>query len=192
MNFKFISLMLSIFVLSAVIGQAQLVVTVSPPKIASQKAIVQLTMKNNLTNKVESARAVCFLLDEQGKMVGQATKWVIGQNKTVLEPRGETTFNFVIANSSPFASTNLTAKVSFSHLVLEGGKLANPSKDVTVEQQLALSNQTEPTNNPTVSKPLDNVIASATSRRITIKPPLRTPEAIMVTNLLQPVNPQQH
>ncbi len=174
-------------------AQAQLVVTVSLPKITSQKAIVQLTMKNNLTNKVESARAVCFLLDEQGKMIGQATKWVIGQNKTVLEPKGETTFNFVIANSSPFATTNLTAKVSFSRLVLEGGKLANPSKDVTVEQQLALSNQTEPTNTPTISKPLDGVIASA-SRRVTIKPPTttRTSEAIMVTNLVQPIIPQQN
>ena len=183
--------MLSVFALSVFAGQAQLVVTVSPPKITSQKAIVQLKMKNNLTNKVESARAVCFLLDEQGEMIGQATKWVIGQNKTVLQPKGETTFNFVIASPRPFATSNLTAKVSFSRLVLEGGKLANPSKEVTVEQQLALSNQTVPTNNPTVSKPLDDVIASA-SRRITIKPTPQTSETIMVTNLLQPINPQQH
>lgn len=191
MNVKIPFLILSVFALSIVIGQAQLAVTVSTPKIAGQKAIVQLNMKNNLTNKVESARAVCFLLDEQGKMVGQSTKWVIGQKKTVLEPKGETTFNFVIANSSTFATTNLTAKVSFSRLVLEGGKLANPSKDVTVEQQLALSNQTLPTNNPTVSKSLDDVIASA-SRRVTIKPTTRTSEAVMVTNLLQPTNPQQN
>ena len=190
---KVISLILSVFAFGLVIGQAQLVVTVSPPKIAGQKAIVKLTIKNNLTNKVESARAVCFLLNEQGKMVGQATKWVIGQKKTVLEPKGKTTFNFVIANPSPFATTNLTAKVSFTRLILEGEKLVNPSESVTIEQELPLTNQVSLTNTPVVSKPLDDVIASASaSRPITIKTTFRTPETIMVTNLLQPINPQQH
>jgi hypothetical protein len=172
-------------------AQAQLAVTVSPPKVAGQKAIVQLKMKNNLTNTVESARAVCFLLDEQGKMVGQATKWVIGQNKTILESKGETAFNFVIANPSPFATTNLTAKVSFTRLVLEGGESVNPNKEVTVDQELPLTNQISPTNNPVVSNPLNDVIESV-SKRIAIEPPPQTSEAIMVTNVLQPINPQQH
>jgi len=133
MNVKSICLMLSLSALSVVIGQAQLAVTVSPPKIASQKAIVQLKMKNNLTNKVESARAVCFLLDEQGKMVGQATKWVIGQNKTGLATGATNTYNFVITSPQPFATTNLAAKVSFSRVVLEGDKLADPNKDVQIQ-----------------------------------------------------------
>lgn len=171
--------------------KAQLSVTVMPPNIAGQKAIVQLKMKNNLTEKVESARAICFLLDEQGKIVGQSTKWVIGPNKTGLEPKGETTFNFVIANPRPFLITNLTAKVNFSRLILEGEKTVNPNKEVTIEQELPLINQISPTNNQLVSKPLDDVIASA-SRRITIKPTPQTSETIMVTNLLQPINLQQH
>ena len=116
----------------ATIAQAQLVVTVSPPKIIAQKAAVTLALKNNLTSKVESARAVCFLLDGQGKMIGQSTKWVIGQNKISLEPKGETTFNFVITSPEPFSTTNLTAHVSFSHVVLSGDKLINPNKDVTI------------------------------------------------------------
>jgi len=190
MNFLLKSLIGIAFIWQAA-AQAQLVVTVSPPNIAGQKAIVKLTMKNNLTNKVESARAMCFLLNEQGKMVGQATKWVIGQKKTVLEPKGKTTFNFVIANPSPFATTNLTAKVSFTRLVLEGEKSVNPNENVTVEQELSLTNQVSPTNTPVVSKPLDDVIAAA-SRRFPIKPPLRTSSGtIMVTNLWQPVNPQR-
>src|SRR5882672_12351646 len=118
MKMKFVKLFsLTAILVFPLLAKAQLAVTVMPPNIAGQKAVVQLKITNNFTNKVESARAVCFLLDEQGKMVGQATKWVIGQNKTVLEPKGETTFNFVIANLSPFATTNLTAKVSFSRLV---------------------------------------------------------------------------
>jgi hypothetical protein len=118
--------------LCATSATAQLAVTVMPPKITAQKAIVQLKMKNNLTNKVESARAVCFLLDDQGKMVGQSTKWVIGQNHASLEPKAETTFNFVVTSPQPFTTTNLTAKVSFSRVVLDGDKLADVTKAVSV------------------------------------------------------------
>jgi hypothetical protein len=130
--------------LCIVTAQAQLAVTVSPPKIVGQKAIVQLKMKNNLTNKVESARAVCFLLDEQGQMVGQSTKWVIGQNKTGLDPKGETTFNFVITSPQPFTTTNLTAKVSFSRLVLDGDKLADVRQNVSINDEGARGAPTTP------------------------------------------------
>jgi len=86
----------------------------------------------------------------------------------------------------------LIAKVSFTRLVLEGEKSVNPNENVTVEQELSLTNQVSPTNTPVVSKPLDDVIAAA-SRRFPIKPPLRTSsETIMVTNLLRPINSQQH
>jgi hypothetical protein len=118
----------------AVTAQAQLAVVVSPPKITGKKAVVTLAMKNDLAEKVESARAVCFLLDDQGKMVGQSTKWVIGGTKgrPALEPNGKTTFNFVITSSQPFTSTNLTAKVSFSRLILENGQVADVDKTVSV------------------------------------------------------------
>jgi hypothetical protein len=118
-----------LFVASAT---AQLAVTVTPPKVAGQKAVVQLKMKNNLGDAVKSARAVCFLLDDHGKMVGQSTKWVIGQNHTGLEPKGETTFNFVVTSPQPFTTTNLTAKVSFSRVVLAGDKLADVTKAVSM------------------------------------------------------------
>ncbi|MGP8055746.1 MAG: hypothetical protein ACLQAH_18210, partial [Limisphaerales bacterium] len=84
------------------------------------------------TNAIQSARAVCFLLDDQGKMIGQSTKWVIGQNKTGLAPKGETTFNFVITSPQPFTTTNLTAKVSFSRMILDNGKQADVRQEVNV------------------------------------------------------------
>jgi len=123
---------LAAMLLCPLLAKAQFAVTVMPPKIAGQKAIVQLKMKNNLTKTIESARAICFLLDEQGKMVGQSTKWVIGQNKTGLEPKGETTFNFVVTSPQPFTTTNLTAKVSFSRVILAGGQAADVGKTVSV------------------------------------------------------------
>ncbi|HEV2331416.1 MAG TPA: hypothetical protein VGY56_21750 [Verrucomicrobiae bacterium] len=117
-------------------ASAQLAVTVTPPKVVGQKAVVQLKMRNNLTDKVESARAVVFLLDEQGRMVGQSTKWVIGgmKNRPPLAPKSETTFSFVVSSPQPWTTTNLTAKISFSRVVLNGGKLADVQRDVIVNE----------------------------------------------------------
>jgi len=121
-----------LFLFFALTAQAQLAVTVSLPKLAGQKAVVQLKMKNGLGDAVKSARAVCFLLGDHGQMVGQSTKWVIGQNHTSLEPKAEATFNFVVTSPQPFTTTNLTAKVSFSRVVLDGDKLADVTKAVSV------------------------------------------------------------
>ena len=119
----------------AATAQAQLAVTVSPPKIVGQKAVVPLAMRNGFSEKVESARAVVFLLDEQGKVAGQATRWIIGgsQDKPGLAAGATNAFHFVIANDKPFTTTNLTAKVTFSRVVLKGGKVADPSTSVQIQ-----------------------------------------------------------
>jgi hypothetical protein len=120
--------------LGIITSHAQLAVTVSPPKVIGQKTIVQLAIKNNFKESVKSARAICFLLDKQGKMVGQSAKWVIGQNKVSLEPSATNAFNFVITSGQSFIATNLTAKVSFSRIVFSDGKAANPNNSVVIEQ----------------------------------------------------------
>ena len=130
-----------IFLLCAAGAHAQLAVTVSSPKVTGNKVVVKLDMKNGFTEKVESARAVCFLSDEQGKVIGQSTKWVIGgtKDRPALEPGATNAFNFVIplAGSNPrqsveFVSTNLAAKVTFSRVVLEGGRQVDTTRQVTV------------------------------------------------------------
>jgi hypothetical protein len=115
-------------------ASAQLDVTVAPPHVTGQKAIVRLAMKNEFTEKIESVRAAAFLLDENGKMVGQATKWVIGgaNDRPPLLPGATNTYNFVVQATKPFTTTNITAKVTFTRIVLEGGKLADPNKEVKV------------------------------------------------------------
>jgi hypothetical protein len=125
---------LLLLLLAALTAQAQLSVTVSPVKVTGQKAIVPLALKNAFSEKVESARAVVFLLDEQGKMAGQATRWVIGgsQDKPGLAAAATNAFHFVITTDKPFTATNLMAKVSFNRVVLEGGKLADIAKDVQI------------------------------------------------------------
>jgi hypothetical protein len=121
-------------VMAATAIHAQLMVTVAPPKIVGQKAVVPLALKNSLPEKIESARAVVFLIDEQGKIAGQASQWVIGgmKDRPALAAGATNAFYFTISSDRPFQTTNLTAKVSFTRVVLEGGKLADMSKHVIV------------------------------------------------------------
>lgn len=128
-------LALALGLISTHASRAQLSVTTSPVKVTAQKAVVTLALKNNFAEKIESARAVVFLLDEQGKALGQpTTRWVIGGNSTNGLASGATnTFNFVIAIDKPFATTNLTAKISFSRVVLVGGKLADVASTVQIQ-----------------------------------------------------------
>lgn len=132
---KFILHLLPFLVLGTLAAHAQLAVSVLPVKVTGQKAVVPLTLRNDFGEKIESARAVVFLLDDQGKMAGQSTRWVLGgsQDKPGLAAGATNSFHFVITADKPFTTTNLTAKVSFTRVVLEGGKLANPNKDVQVQ-----------------------------------------------------------
>src|SRR5919108_6015855 len=123
------------FLFVAAAAHAQLTVTVSPIKVAGQKAVVPLAMKNSFAESIESARAVCFLLDDQGKMISQSTKWVIGgsQDRPRLAAGATNAFHFVITADKPFTTANLTAKVTFNRLVLEGGKAADVNKEVKIQ-----------------------------------------------------------
>ena len=114
---------------------AELTVVVSPPVVVGQKAIVSLALTNNLAEPIKSARAICFLLDRQGAMVGESTRWVLGgtKNQQALSPKSGTTFNFVITCPQPFSQTNLMAKLDFSRIVLESGRLLDTRKEVEIQ-----------------------------------------------------------
>src|SRR3989442_16028477 len=62
-------------------AHAALTLKVAEPKTYGQKTIVKMELRNTFTNTVESARAVLFLLDDNGKVVGQETRWMIGGTK---------------------------------------------------------------------------------------------------------------
>src|SRR4051794_16936901 len=102
------------------LAEAKLVVEMHESKTVGTKTIIPLTMQNTFRDKIESARAQVFLMDENGKVVGQGVKWVIGGNKDqpALAPDASAEFNFVIQTAKPFK----TAKLSFTRVVLEGGK----------------------------------------------------------------------
>jgi hypothetical protein len=137
------ALLLTMLFVCVLTARAELDVTVSPVKITGQKAVVPLVMQNHFDQKIESARASVFLLNEKGKMIGESTKWVVGgsKNQTSLAPGATNSFFFVITSDKPFATTNLTCKVNFSRLVLEGGKLADINKVVQIQNGKSTGNQ---------------------------------------------------
>ena len=114
-----------------ILAYAQLTAIVFPAKVAGQKAIVGVHLQNNFTNDIESARAVCFLQESQCKMVGETTKWVVGEKKSVLRAGASSSFNFVITGHETFADTNLSAKISFIRITLDNGSFVN-ARDVII------------------------------------------------------------
>jgi hypothetical protein len=131
-----LAICLLVVVLCPLLASAQLAVTVSPPKIAGQKAVIELLMKNGFNEKVESARAAVFLLDDQGKIVGQSTKWVIGgnTNNPGLAAGGTNAYYFVIQSTKPFTTTNLISKVTFSRVLLQSGKFVDVKQNVQIRE----------------------------------------------------------
>ncbi len=70
----------------------------------------------------------------RAQLVVTVTAPVVGPGpKPGLQPGATNVFNFVVASDKPFSTTNLTAKVAFSRVVLEGGKVAEAARDVTIK-----------------------------------------------------------
>jgi hypothetical protein len=104
--------------------EAKLIVKVETPKEVGKRAHVRLTVKNTFTNKLESARATIFLLNDEEKVVGQKSEWIIGgaKEKPGLAPDASTTYNFVLPADKPFTKTKLIV----NRIVLDGSKQVDP------------------------------------------------------------------
>jgi len=118
-------------VLAITSAHAALSVKLDKPKTTGTKTVVKLTLKNTFNERIGGARATVFLIGDQDKIIGQRTAWVIGgePDKPALKPNATTTYNFVIETDKPATS----ARVIFNRIILAGGKLADPQKDVKIE-----------------------------------------------------------
>ena len=116
--------------LFALNGPAALVVQVSPPKSTGSTATVKVELQNTYSEKIRGARAAIFLINDQGKVVGQLAKWIIGggNDRQPLESNAKTSYNFVVVTDKPFVKTKLIV----TRILLDGDKLAN-LKEVQVQ-----------------------------------------------------------
>src|SRR5215510_10929147 len=112
-------------------AHAGLLLKVAGTKTYGQKTIVKMELQDTFTNAIESARAVVFLLDDKGQVVGQETRWIIGGSKDrpPLGPDSKTAFNFVLQSAKPFSKS----KIVVTRLVLAGRRLADSNKEVRVD-----------------------------------------------------------
>ena len=120
----------------AVAGQFE--VGMFPLKIAGQKAIIKLELVNHLAEPVSSAKAACFISDESGQVLARSARWVFGgstTNTASIPVSGTNIFNFVVNSTKPWTTTNLSAKLVFSRIVLKSGALADPLKDLQVSSK---------------------------------------------------------
>lgn len=124
------ALVILLSLMTAAAADAKLIVKVGASKSASAKTVVKLTLQNTFSARIESVRATLFLFDDQEKVVGQATHWVIGgtKDKPALASDTSSTYNFVIPSDKPFAKTKLIV----NRIVLEGGKQLDPIKNFKV------------------------------------------------------------
>ena len=125
-------LLLGVALLSFVqITHAKLSVQVHDAKQVGEKAVVTLTLKNTFAEKIESARATVFLMNDDDKVVGQNAQWVIGgtKDKPALAPKASMTYNFVIKTDKPFTKTKLV----INRIILEGGKQVDPAKNSEIQ-----------------------------------------------------------
>jgi len=134
MNRNRIALLCAVGTLFCSVAQAQLTVDVLPSKAAGKKVVVPLALKNGFAKSINSARAVVFISDEQGKVVARDTRWIIGGGSKLppLSAGATNLLNFVVSADKPITTTNLAANVSFTRLVLEGGEQADIPKTVTI------------------------------------------------------------
>jgi hypothetical protein len=120
------------FLLIATSGWCALLVQVAPAKSTGSKAIIKLSLQNTFSQRIDLVRAAVFLTDEQGKVVGQATRQIIGggKNNPPLDPAGKAVYYFLVPAAKPFTKT----KVLISRIILENNEIVDPVKQSQISQ----------------------------------------------------------
>lgn len=115
------------------IAVAAFLVSVSAPKTYGEKSVISIRMENKFGKAIESARAVAFLMDDQGKVVGQQTRWILtaSKDKPALAAGAKSSFNFVVQSEKPFTRI----KMIVTRVVLADGTLGDLNKDVTIKME---------------------------------------------------------
>ncbi|QYY34818.1 hypothetical protein [Ruficoccus sp. ZRK36] len=136
------------------LAHADVEVSLGTVESTFDKSQVQLTAKNTFDQGIRDARVWVFLVDGNGKVVGNKAAWVIGGNdhtadnenlpksRAPLQPDEEREFTVMIDHTpsrqgsatSP-ASDTLTPKIVFIRLILADGSTVNPKKAVRPQEQ---------------------------------------------------------
>ena len=119
---------------------AQLEVRLLETKQSGNKSLVKLELNNTYDQAIKDARAWVFLMDEEGKVVGNQASWIIGGEKlesknTVRPPlekgeKNEYTLAMDTLRSREEDESPFKAKITFSRVILADGTSVNPQEAV--------------------------------------------------------------
>jgi hypothetical protein len=107
---------------------------VGAPRLQAQGAGTKVSFeaKNTFKQPVKAARAWVFLMDSEGKVVGNQAEWVVGGGErpsdTSPPSAVETVAQCVVV--VPTARPPVSAQVTFSRLILADGTVVAPQTSV--------------------------------------------------------------
>lgn len=137
--------MIAISMIFASVMTAQIEVKLLDTLHTGQKALVTLELNNTYDQALQGARAWVFLMDEQGKVVGQKAQWIIhpepaevlpqdgvAQQQPALESQQKQQYAVALDTLRPRGEDEapFAAKVTFSRLILSDGTILHPQQAV--------------------------------------------------------------
>ena len=137
MNFKLL-LIIVVFIVTALCANAHIEFRLTETEQVGQKALIKLELNNTYGQALKGARVWVFLMDQDGRVVGEKAQWIVGGNNATKTDSQNSTLESGKRNEYAVAVNTLraqkedeepfTAKVTFSRLILNDGTLLNPQK----------------------------------------------------------------
>lgn len=126
--------------LSILCADGQITVALSKTEQIGQQALVKIELNNNYDQSIKGVRIWVFMMDQNGKVVGEKAQWIVGgdnSNKPDFQNTALESGNineYTVAVDTLRAQTEdeepFKARVTFSRLILSDGTLLNPQKSV--------------------------------------------------------------
>ena len=123
---------------------AEVLVDVNAYSWSGGRASIDLEMTNKSDTTISSARVWVFLMDTEGKVVGNHSEWLFGggaeRADDEIEPI-ESGEEAVISFSFPAEKPLDTARVTFSRIIDDSGKTLNLNKLLKVSDRTSSENE---------------------------------------------------
>ena len=112
---------LFLFLASVCLSWANLEISITDVESNGNSGIVHMKLKNSFEQGVRSARIWVFMLDDEGKVVGNQAQWLFNGEgeKSSLEVEEERDSTVMVESENPFS----TAKATFSRIIMEDGTI---------------------------------------------------------------------